>query len=150
MRRAAQVAQDGGAEASAGLAALTLIEEHGADRLHETELVRLYLRADELLSNSQDVDDVSRLRECAKTVFNRLSGAYLPGSVSITEAKSDLEARYIEWALDWAEGSVSRAAKLLGMKHQSLIHLLRTRYRHLAHKRTPAGKRFRSIIREKD
>jgi tetratricopeptide (TPR) repeat protein len=148
LRRAVRVAQDAGAEANAGLAALTLIEEHGADRLKEAELVRHYLHADELLRDTQDVDDMARLRDCARIVFNRLSGAHLPGSVTLTEAKTDLEAQYIEWALERSEGSVSRAAKLLGMKHQSLIHLLRTRHQHLAHMRTPAEKRLRSIIRK--
>ena len=49
LRRAMQVAQDAGAQANAGLAALTLIEEHGAERLPESELLGVYLRADELL-----------------------------------------------------------------------------------------------------
>ena len=149
LRRAVQVAQDAGAQTKAAHAALTLVEEHGADRLQESELVRLYLRADELLRGTQDVEDVARLRECVRIVFGRLSGAHLPvGSFSLTEAKHDLEARYIERALEESGGSVSRAAKLLGMEHQSLIHLLNTRHRQLANKRTPAKKRFRSIIRK--
>ena len=61
-----------------------------------------------------------------------------------------MEARFIERALEEAEGSVSRAAKLLGMKHQSLIHLLRTRHQQFADKRTPATKRKRSIIKKTD
>lgn len=149
LRRAVQVAQDAGAQTNSALAALTMIEEHGADRLQESELVRLYLRADELLRDTQDVEDVARLRECARVVFGRLSGAHLPaGSFSLIEAKYDLEAQYIERALEESGGSVSRAAKLLGMEHQSLIHLLNTRHRHLASKRTPAKRRLRSIIRK--
>lgn len=149
LRRAVQVAQDAGAQTKAALASLTLVEEHGADRLLESELVRLYLRADDLLSDSQDVEDITRLRECARIVFNRLSGAHLPvGRFSLTDAKHDLEARYIEHALGEAGGSVSRAAKMLGMEHQSLIHLLNTRHQRLKGKRTPAKKRLRSIIRK--
>jgi hypothetical protein len=45
---------------------------------------------------------------------------------------------------------VSRAAQLLGLKHQSLIHLLNTRHQQFAGKRTPATKRRRSIIRKTD
>ncbi|MDQ5828099.1 MAG: hypothetical protein M3441_28625, partial [Chloroflexota bacterium] len=101
--------------------------------------------------DTQDVEDVARLRECARVVFGRLSGAHLPvGHFSLAEAKHDIEARYIERALEEAEGSVSRAAKLLGMKHQSLIHLLKTRHKQFLDKRTPAAKRRRSIIRKTD
>ena len=53
-------------------------------------------------------------------------------------------------ALEEAEGSVSRAAKMLGLEHQSLIHLLNTRHRQFAGKRTPATKRHRSIIKKSD
>jgi len=87
-------------------------------RLLKSELIRLYLRADDLLCNSQDVEDVARLREWARVVFSWLSGAHPPvGHFSLTEAKHDLEARHIERALDEAGGCVSRAAKVLGMKH---------------------------------
>jgi tetratricopeptide (TPR) repeat protein len=147
LRRAVQIAHDAGAEASAGLAALTLIEEHGEDRLRESELVRLYLRADDLLKDTQGVDDVARLRACARLVINRLRKAHLPvGRFTLAEAKLDLEARYIGRALEEAEGSVTRAAKMLGLKHQTLIFLLKTRHKQLADKRTPPKKRPRSII----
>jgi tetratricopeptide (TPR) repeat protein len=46
LRRAMKVAQDSGATANAGHAALTLIEEHGATwRLPESELTKIYRRA---------------------------------------------------------------------------------------------------------
>lgn len=60
----------------------------------------------------------------------------------------ELEARFIDHALEEAEGSVSRAAKLLGMKHQSLIHLLKTGHKQFAGKRTLATRRKQSIIRK--
>jgi tetratricopeptide (TPR) repeat protein len=139
LKRAAQIAQDSGALTSAGLAALTLIEEHGAKRLPESELLRLYLRADDLLKATQDVEDVARLRACARSVIKRLVGAHLRDrNFSLHGAVHDLEARFIERALEEAEGSVSRAANLLGLEHQSLIYLLETRHKRLAGKRTPA------------
>ena len=55
----------------------------------------------------------------------RLAGGWLRDrGFSPHGAVYDLEARFIERASEEAEGSVSRAAKLPGMKHQSPIHLL--------------------------
>ena len=111
--------------------------------------MRLYLRADDLLKDTQGVDDVARLRACARVVISRLRKAHLPvGLFSLAKAKHDLEARYIERALEEAEGSVTRAAKMLGLKYQTLIFLLNTRHKQLAGKRTPAKRRPKSIIRK--
>jgi tetratricopeptide (TPR) repeat protein len=149
LKHAAQVAQDSGAPTNAGLAALTLIEEHGVKRLPEAELLQLYLRADELLKGTQDVEDIARLRACARLVIKRLAGARLRDrNFSLHGTLHDLEARFIERALEEADGSVSRAAKLLGLEHQSLIYLLNTRHKRLAGKRTPAKKRKQSIIKK--
>lgn len=151
LRQAMRVAQDVGAQTNAGLAALTLIEEHGAARLPESELLTLYLRADELLKGTQDVEDVARLRACARLAIKRIGGVRLRGrNFSLHGAVHDLEARFIERALEEAEGSVSRAAKLIGLEHQSLIYLLNTRHKRIAGKRTPAKKRKQSIIRKPD
>jgi len=144
------VAQDSGALVSAGLAALTLIEEHGATpRLSESELVKVYARADELLRGTQDADDITRLRACARKVIKRLSGPGLRDkNFSFYSAAREYEAKLIEQALAEAEGSVTRAAKLLGLTHQALAYLLKRRHKRLAEKRTPVKKRLRSIIKE--
>jgi tetratricopeptide (TPR) repeat protein len=151
LRQAVKVAQGSGALTSAGLAALTLIEEHGATpRLPESELVKVYARADELLKGTQDAEDITRLRACARTVIKRLSGLELRDkNFSFYSAVRKYEARLIEQALAEADGSVSRAAKILGLSHQTLGYLLRNRHRKLADKRTPVKKRLRSIIKEK-
>jgi tetratricopeptide (TPR) repeat protein len=151
LRRAASVAQDSGASLNAGLATVTLLEEHGAERLPEDELLGAYLRADELLKGTQDVEDMWRLRACARLVVGRLAGTRLRDqNFSLHAATHALEARFVEQALGESGGSVSRAAKLLGMEHQSLIYLLNTRHRGLAAKRTPPKKRLKSIIRKDD
>jgi hypothetical protein len=49
LRRAVSIAQDSGAYCNAGLAALSLLGEHGRERLSDTELFDTYCRADELL-----------------------------------------------------------------------------------------------------
>jgi tetratricopeptide (TPR) repeat protein len=149
LRRAMKVAQDSGAQAKAGLAALALIEEHGAStRLPESELSKIYRRADELLRSTQDAEDLARLRACARIVIKRLSGVQLHDkNFSFYGAVHELEARLIEQALELEDGSLTRAAKRLGLKHQSLSHMLRMRHAKLLAKRTPAIPRRRSIMK---
>ncbi|HEX5707127.1 MAG TPA: helix-turn-helix domain-containing protein [Pyrinomonadaceae bacterium] len=69
---------------------------------------------------------------------------------SLYGAVHDLEARFIEQALDAAGGSVTKAARRLGISHQSLTLMLDTRHKKLQKKRTPAKKRKRSIIQKQD
>jgi tetratricopeptide (TPR) repeat protein len=131
LRRAMSIAEECGALTNAGLAALTLIEEHGAMRgLSRTELYNLYRRADELLKGTQDAEDVARLRACARIVMRRLSDMRLHDkNFSLFSAVQELEAKLIEQALEETGGSVTGAAKLLGLKHQTLIAMLKTRIR---------------------
>jgi tetratricopeptide (TPR) repeat protein len=149
LRRAVRVAEEAGALANAGRAALTLIEEHGAaGATTRAELHDLYRRADEMLSATQDAEDVGRLRECARVVMRRMAGPQ-PGErdFSMHDAIEALEELCIEQALEAAGGSVTRAAKLLGLHHQSFIAMLNTRHQKLLPKRSPAERRRRSIIK---
>lgn len=147
LRRAVSLAEEIGAHSHAGLAALTLIEEHGAMRLSEEELFGVYMRADELLGSTQDAEEVARLRGCARVVIKRVAGMSLRDrNFSLHGAVHDLEARLIGRALTDARGSVTRAARLLGVSHQLLTNMLNTRHTKLQQKRTPARKRLRSII----
>lgn len=147
LRHSIDVAEGGGAHTSAGLAALTLIEEHGAERLSSAEIYNVYARADRLLKDTQDAGDVARLRSCARIAMRRLAGLR-PHDQNFTfyNAVHELEARLIEQALEEAGGSVSRAAKLLGMRHQTLGEILRRRHQSLLDLRTPAARRKKSII----
>lgn len=147
LREAVVTAEVAGALESAGHAALTLVEEHGRERLSEDEAYGAYRRADELLARTQDAEDLARLRACARVVMERLGSVKLPEGFSLPEAVLSYEARFIERALEEEDGSVSRAARRLGVKHQSLAHMLRARHRQLLAARTPAVPRRRSIIR---
>jgi tetratricopeptide (TPR) repeat protein len=119
--RAVRVAEQSGALASAGLTALTLIEEHGAaSRLALAEVHQAYLQADRLLKDTQDVEDIARLRMCARIVMRRLAGRQLHDkNFSFYGAVNEFEANLIGQALEAAGGSVTHAAKLLGIKHQA-------------------------------
>jgi tetratricopeptide (TPR) repeat protein len=150
LRRAITVAEGVGALTNAGLAALSLIEEHGARCvLSRTELYNLYCRADELLKDTQDAEDITRLRSCAQIVMRRLSEVRLHDkNFSFYSAVQELEAQLIEQALEEAGGSVTGAAKLLGLKHQTLIYMMQARHKQLQSKRKTPEKRLRSIIKK--
>jgi tetratricopeptide (TPR) repeat protein len=150
LRRAVKVAQDSGATASAGHAALTLIEEHGATwRLPESELTKLYHRAYALLKDSEDAEDKERLLACARIVIKRLSGMQLHDkNFSFYGAVQELEARLIEQALELEGGSITKAAERLGLKRQALSNMLQTRHKQLFGKRTPPVPRRKSIIKK--
>ncbi len=150
LRRAMSVAEEAGANINAGLAALALIEEHGARRvLARAEVYNLYLRAERLLKGSQDAEDKERLLACAGTVMRRLADVNLHDrNFSFYSAVQEFEEKIIERALAEAGGSVTGAAKLLGLKHQTLISMLKKRHRALQLKRTPPERRLKSIIKK--
>jgi DNA-binding protein Fis len=149
LRRAVQVAEEAGASCSAALAALTLIEEHGALRaLSPGEMYELYLRADRLLKDAQHPEAFERLKACARVVMRRLAGVpFGDKNFTIFNAVHELEAKLIAQALDEAGGSVTRAAKLLGIRHQTFLSMLNLRHRKLLEKRRPPEKRLKSIIK---
>jgi tetratricopeptide (TPR) repeat protein len=148
MRRAVRVAEESGAVSNAGLAALALIEEHGTRRaISADELHELYGRADRLLKDTQTAEEMARLRACARVVVRRLTGVQLrEKNFTLFSAVHEFEAKFIGQALEEADGSVTRAAKLLGIRHQTLTSMLETRHKGLSRKRTPVKKRLRSII----
>ncbi len=149
LRRAMDVAEQVGSLSNAGLAALTLIEEHGARRLLPTELYNVYRRADRLLKKTQDPEEIARLRACARIVMRKLSGMRIRDkNFSLYGALQELEAKFIEQALEEEGGSVTHAARLLGITHQSLANMLNTRHKSLLNKRMPAKRRLRSIIKK--
>jgi DNA-binding NtrC family response regulator len=144
------VAESVGAVAIAGLAVVALIEEHGGSRLlTQTEVYKAYLRADRLLENTQDAEDIARLRACARVVMRRLVGVQLRDkNFSLYSAVNEFEAKIIEQALEDAGGSITAAARLLGVKHQTLASMLKKRHKKLTDKRRPIEKRRRSIVKE--
>jgi tetratricopeptide (TPR) repeat protein len=150
LRRAAGVAEGVGALANAGLATLALIEEHGeTKRLTPVEVYEAYVRADRLLKNTQDAEDVARLRACALIVMRRLSSAQIrEKNFSFFGAVHEFERELLGQALDAAGGSVTGAAKLLGLTHQTLTSMLKRRHDRLVERRTPVKKRRRSIIKK--
>lgn len=123
LRRSMSIAEEAGALTNAGLAALALIEEHGARRVvSRTELYKLYVRAESFLKGTQDAEDKERLLVCARVVMRRLADVNLHDkNFSLFSAVQEFEENIIEQALMESGGSVTGAANLLGLKHQTLI-----------------------------
>ena len=68
LQRAMNVAEQAGALEYAGRAALALLEEH-AESMNVEQGRKVYMLADKWLSKTQDAEDVSRLRVCARRVM---------------------------------------------------------------------------------
>jgi tetratricopeptide (TPR) repeat protein len=147
-RRAIEIAENAGALESAGLAALSMIEEHGS-HFSDYEIYQVYRRADKLLAITQDAEDIARLRSCARFVMKRLAGKNLKDEdFYLPDVMLAYEARFVQQALEEERGSVTKAAKRLGLSHQRFIYILEARHRELLKKRKPPIKHRRSIIRK--
>lgn len=72
LREAIDTATYADASHKAGLAALTLIEEHWKERLTQEEIYDFYNQADEFLKDTKNAEEIARLRFCAKLVIERL------------------------------------------------------------------------------
>jgi transcriptional regulator with PAS, ATPase and Fis domain len=68
LNRAIEVASQAGDNEGAGVAALTIIEELN-QQLNADEMTNLYVRADDLLVNTQNSETISRLRSCVHRIF---------------------------------------------------------------------------------
>lgn len=175
LEKAIRTAQSAGDPGSGGVAALAMAEEL-ANHLPFTELLAYYRIAESELKNSQNPEIQNRLAKCAQLLLSTQSltnqddvnGVGSPLSVtepahSQVSSEADqpthsleatLEARVLRYegelikaALESSDGSVTRAARLLGVTHQGLAFILNGRQKNLLPSRKPAKPRRRSIIR---
>jgi CheY-like chemotaxis protein len=162
LRRAADLAETAGAVEDAGRALLSLMEEH-ADRITEHELLDAYERAHNLLKETQDAETITRLRVCAIRIVLAQRASLSQRRVrslvdfwanfNLNERVHSYEARYVRQALIDAQGSVTRASRLLGLQHHATLAAMldeeHGRHKDLAHLRTPPETRRQSIINGK-
>jgi DNA-binding NtrC family response regulator len=95
------------------------------------------------------------LGECARRVLAaefasvrvEAEGASMAPGFSLDAEVLRYEGSLIRKALQESGGSVTRAARLLGVTHQGLAFILNGRHSDLLSIRTPVKKRRRSIIR---
>jgi DNA-binding NtrC family response regulator len=148
------VAEQAGDPATGGIASLTIVEEL-ASALSPAELRNYYKSAEAALTHSQHPAIQYRLAECARAVIATEDGTALGAersnpattAISLEEQVLRYEGQLIERALQASDGSVTRAARLLGVTHQGLAFILNGRQRNLLPSRKPAKPRRRSIIR---
>lgn len=163
--QAVEIAQNAGNPDRGGIAAVTAIEELSCF-LSVDALQRYYSTAELLLSQSQNRGLKTRLGECARRVlaaeFESVRGrteassnseglagvlSSMPSGFSLDAEVLRYEGSLIRKALEDSGGSVTRAARLLGVTHQGLAFILNGRHSDLLSIRTPVKKRRRSIIR---
>ena len=154
--RAVDVACQSGALSEAGLAALALIEELSG-QLEADELRTVYERADGWLEDTQHLPTLQRLRQAAGRILSAGREAKATGEdEASTETETALrqmlyryEKKITRQALQRANGSVTQAARLLGITHQALNYMLESRHRDLLIERNPVIRRRRSIIKKR-
>lgn len=152
--RAANVAKMAGDNTSAVRARLTSIEE-----LHEAlpprDLISLYLDAENSLTGMVPAETLTQLRNCAKLTVDAVNSLANPALAKDLVFKGKLqdeilryEGNLIRHALDRTDGSITKAADLLGMKHQSLSEMLDVG-RHKTLRQTPIKRRTRRSLTSK-
>jgi tetratricopeptide (TPR) repeat protein len=133
--RASEVAAAGGDSHLAAVAQLRMIEDLGSV-LSGVELLAAYRRANEFVGDGASQSELESLRACLTMVMDKLEKwASVEEEViggTLKEEVDHYEARLILWALECHKGSITSAARELGMKRQRLSKLLHGRLRALA------------------
>ena len=149
LKRAVEVADNAGDIESAGLAALTIVEELGK-HLSADELTAVYDRAADLLSRSGNQELKDRLLTASRNVLFLIGEHPTPPTwkgFNFYDAVLRFEARVISRALTETGGVVSRAAELLGLKRQALDSMLKVgRHKALGRLRVPIRPRLKSLM----
>ncbi|HEX7999115.1 MAG TPA: tetratricopeptide repeat protein [Pyrinomonadaceae bacterium] len=153
--RAAEIAHVSGALNTAGLAALSIIEEL-SEQLTADEMQAVYQRAYNWLVESQHTQTLQRLLKAANRVLTAYESAQDENGKleagtrgTLRDAIYKYEKQIIRQALRDSKGSVTRASNLLGITYQGLIYQLETNHRDLLLERRPAVPRRKSIIKKK-
>lgn len=92
---------------------------------------------------AEHTGSLNRAADAALAAFQEMgdhlltSGDRVAYGQSFSEAKQSLEHDFIKRALDVYQGSITHAARSLGMSHQALNYMLHTRHADLLEKRKP-------------
>jgi tetratricopeptide (TPR) repeat protein len=151
LKRSAEVAETAGNPRMSGKIFLTILEEVSG-LLSSDEIRNMYREADDRLGEPLNAEVMSRLRACARlttssTATARTESPMLRGSFEreVHQRESEL----IKAALDQACGSVTRAARQLGLTHQGLCYIINHRHKQLLGARAPIRVRRKSIIKKR-
>jgi transcriptional regulator with GAF, ATPase, and Fis domain len=152
LKHAATVAEEAGDREYSGQVFLTIIEEL-KDFLTNEQTKDLYARADQRLAEDVGRQTLQRLRACARLLtdveetMTRTAGGTL--RIPFTEQVRKCESTLIKRALEEANGSVTRAARILGLTHQGLCYIINHRHKSLLAARAPIRIRRKSLIKKK-
>ena len=128
--RASSLATAAGDSLLAAVAQLTMIEEI-AKVLSRDELLTSYRSADRDLGHRASQSHLERLRVCGRIVIDKIENLDTVQEELVGGTLEDevlhFEARVIKRALEQENGSVTRAARLLGLTHQGLINIIEGR-----------------------
>jgi len=155
--QAIEIARTAGDPDRGGIAAVSVIEEL-EKQLSADALLEYYQTAESLLAHSQNRGLKVRLGDCARRVLSSeivsktspsasAEGIALGEGFSLDAEVLRYEGSLIRKALEKSKGSVTRAARLLGVTHQGLAFILNGRHSDLLSIRTPVKRRRKSIIR---
>jgi tetratricopeptide (TPR) repeat protein len=154
-QKAIEVAHQAGALNIAGMAALTLIEQ--IDQLSPKVIVAAYQRASDWLSESQSIEMLQRLNTAAHRTFLCVYGEMDADEAleTLLNKPPDLQRELLKYernlvrqALVRADGSITRAADLLGLTYQGLAYVIESRHKDLMKERTPIRRRARKVQSE--
>jgi tetratricopeptide (TPR) repeat protein len=149
--RASEIAAAAGDSHLAAVAQLRMIEElEGV--LSRAELLASYRRADDYVGDRASQSEYDRLRLCRRIVLekieklNGLEEGLIGGTLE--DEVNHFEAWFIRRALERANGSVTGAARELGVTHQGLADIIDGRHsKTLAGARRPKRERRKSMMR---
>jgi tetratricopeptide (TPR) repeat protein len=151
LKRSAHIAETAGDLHIAGRMFLTILEEL-KNFISPAEIGEIYRDADDRLGDQLDPETVSRLRACARLAVTNAAVAKADATLApgtFEEEVHKCESELIRRALDEASGSVTRAAKLLGLTHQGLCYIINHRHRQLLAARAPIRVRRKSLIKKR-
>jgi len=150
LKRAAHVAETAGHLQLSGKIFLTVLEEV-RNFLSPGEIGTLYQEADQRLGTQLSVELMGRLRLCARLATGNAATSKTETSAtgSFEHEVHQRESELIRAALETAGGSVTRAARQLGLTHQGLCYIINHRHKDLLMARAPIRVRRKSIIKKR-
>ncbi len=150
LKRATHIAETAGEVQLAGKIFLTILEEVKSF-LSPGEIGSIYQEADGRLGENLDLDSTTRLRSGARLAIANTATARSDNTArgSFEQEVHNRESELIKAALDQANGSVTRAARILGLTHQGLCYIINHRHKHLLSSRAPIRVRRKSIIKKR-
>ncbi len=151
LKRAAHIAETAGDVQLSGAVFLTILEELKSF-LSPPEIGSMYQEADRRLGNELSAESMTRLRSCARLATANTATSKTENGVrrgSFEQEVHNRESELIKAALDEASGSVTRAARTLGLTHQGLCYIINHRHQQLLGARAPIRIRRKSIIKKR-